>query len=474
MCEEIKALKAFIKPYDQLWKDFLKSHHEDYSGEWIDEWRSENLDPYADSDDWNWGYGHTITEGEYRIHMAGGGDHWEDYVITKNGCFIRNEFGISKVPGFVACPEGNYMKIATEVDQELGFGPQLREGEMDMESMVEECYQKEIMNYEPLVEEEQEIYETSEDEEEEEFSTIPKNMPYCLNDILTCKSIDLGATWRDYKALVKFDAETNPRKFCGNKTIYQYQFQELIKCRRGVNNYKTIEEWFADPVLKDKLWQDSIKRNRRKKATQPSPTDVYECHRINNGAIVPFKSSTAKYIYKKFGAKSVLDPTMGWGGRMLGATSLGINYIGFDTNTDLRNGYEQMITDLKLDETEEHINLYWRSSLNEDIISELNYDMVLTSPPYEESNKYMEVYEHSPPWTSEEQFYMEFLIPLMDLCYKYLAVGGKSCWNISPKMYKKLTTKYLYTECDSQEDLRQQLGSQYKTKSQDYIYIWTK
>tara|TARA_R110000803_G_scaffold4058_1_gene13945 strand:- start:560 stop:1858 length:1299 start_codon:yes stop_codon:yes gene_type:complete len=306
---------------------------------------------------------------------------------------------------------------------------------------------------------------------------VPAEMPYSLNEILTCKSIDLAVVWRDYRLLVKFDAETNPRKFVGNKTIYQYQFAELLKCRRGSKNYKTIEEWFADPELKEKLWKDAIHRNRRDKALYPNPSDVYECHRINNGAIVPFKASTAKYIYKKFNATSVLDPTMGWGGRMLGATSLGINYIGFDTNTDLRPGYEKMIQglcDCPIFFREEDIQLFWESSLNEDIISTLDYDMVLTSPPYEEKDNYMEVYSHMTPWQSEEQFYTEFLIPLIDLCHKYLKDGGKSCWNISPKMYKKLTKKYNYPECDSQEDLRQQLGQQYKTKSQDYIYIWTK
>ena len=325
------------------------------------------------------------------------------------------------------------------------------------------------------VEQEAFVAELVEQEVEEvPANLVPAEMPYSLNEILTCKSIEPEVVWRDYQSLVKLPAETNPRKFAGNKTIYQYQFAELLKCRRGSKNYKTIEEWFADPELKEKLWKDTIHRNRRDNAPYPSPADVYECHRINNGAIVPFKASTAKYIYKKFNATSVLDPTMGWGGRMLGATSLGINYIGFDTNTDLRPGYQGMIADLKLDEVEEHINLYWISSLNEEIISELDYDMVLTSPPYEEKDNYMEVYSHMTPWQSEEQFYTEFLIPLIDLCHKYLKDGGKSCWNISPKMYKKLTKKYNYPECDSQEDLRQQLGKQYKTKSQDYIYIWTK
>lgn len=298
------------------------------------------------------------------------------------------------------------------------------------------------------------------------MTAIPEKMPYCLNDILSCKDIDMGVVYRDYYALGKFPADTNPRKFCGNKTIYQYQFRELLKCRRDSKGYKTIQEWFEDPELKEKLWKDSIHRNRRDKVPYPSPTDVYECHRINNGAIVPFKASTAKYLYKKYNATSVLDPTMGWGGRMLGATSLGIHYTGFDTNIDLRCGYFKMIQDLKL----KNVKLFWETSLNEDIIKTLDYDMVLTSPPYVN----LELYEHMTPWDTDEEFYVDFLIPLMNLCMKYLKPGGHNCWNMSPKMYKFLTQQLLYPECDIQEDLRQQLGKQYKTKSQDYTYIWVK
>jgi len=78
------------------------------------------------------------------------------------------------------------------------------------------------------------------------------------------------------------------------------------------------------------------------------------------------------------------------------------------------------------------------------------------------------------PWDSDEEFYVDFLIPLMNLCMKYLKPGGHNCWNMSPKMYKVLTETYDYPKCDFQEDLRQQLGKQYKTKSQDYTYIWVK
>jgi len=223
-------------------------------------------------------------------------------------------------------------------------------------------------------------------------------------------------------------------------------------------------EIFADDELREKLWKDTVKRNRRDKAPYPNPTDVYECHRINTGAIVPFKASTAKYIYKKFNATSVLDFTAGWGGRLLGASSLGLKYTGYDTNTNLKKGYDDMMELLNIQNCE----MRWKSSAGEDF-SDVEYDLILTSPPYVN----MELYENMTPFESDAKFYNEFLIPLMNSAFDGMKFGGHMCINISPKMYDALIL-HGFRGCDEKIDLRQQLGQQYKTKSQDYIYVWKK
>jgi hypothetical protein len=304
---------------------------------------------------------------------------------------------------------------------------------------------------------------------------IPLKMPYTIKDIENCKDIDQDKVFKDFRNLIDFKADTNPKKFCGNKTLYNYQFKNLLKCKR--ENGKTLYEIFDNDVLKEKLWQDSVKRNRRDKAPYPSPTDVYEANRINTGAIVFFKASTSKYIYKKYNAKSVLDFTMGWGGRMLGAMALDIKYTGIDTNTNLKEGYEKMIDDIYCDadvcigdkEGIDNINLIWENCLNIDY-SGMDYDLILTSPPYIN----MELYENMTPFESDNKYYNEFLMPIMDRTFKYLKSGGRMCINISPKIYKELTTKYGYRECDETEDLRQQMGKNYVVKSKDLIYIWKK
>jgi len=110
-----------------------------------------------DGDDWTQCYGFTTNDGEYRMNIAGGGSHWEDYVINKNGCFVYNKGGGKGVKTFITCPESTYVKVVS-----IGEDYEMEEGETDMYEMVQECFQEEIMEYQ----EEEEVEEESEEEEE--------------------------------------------------------------------------------------------------------------------------------------------------------------------------------------------------------------------------------------------------------------------------------------------------------------------
>ena len=76
------------------------------------------------------------------------------------------------------------------------------------------------------------------------------------------------------------------------------------------------------------------------------------------------------------------------------------------------------------------------------------------------------------PWKNDDEFYKTFLIPLFRKIDE--ETNCNVAINISPKMYDAVIKKYNVRLCDHKVDLRQQLGKQYKTKSQDYIYVWGK
>lgn len=297
-----------------------------------------------------------------------------------------------------------------------------------------------------------------------------------ISDIENHKNITTAELRKDLNNLNKFDATTNANNFAGNPFLYHFQFKNLLKCRR--QDGKTIYDIAADPTEWSKLIEQTKLRNR---GGRTAAGNVFECFRINLGSVVMFKSTTAKYLYKKYKAKSVLDPTAGWGGRMLGAWSLGIDYTGIDTNIEMIPAYDAMIAflaeetgfDNALFEVDNGSNLkmIWQSCLDVDF-SEINYDFVLTSPPYIN----LEIYEHMELWDSDTAFYKEFFIPLWQKCCDNIKKGGHVAFNISPKMYEDAVKNGLPL-CHEEEDLLQQMGQRANDlkkgkKKQDKIYVW--
>jgi hypothetical protein len=128
--------------------------------------------------------------------------------------------------------------------------------------------------------------------------------------------------------------------------------------------------------------------------------------------------------------------------------------------------YENMINFLNKQSNKSKLEMIWNDSLAVDF-SKINYDFVLTSPPYIN----LELYEHMTPWESEEKFYVNFFIPLWDKCVTNIKRNGRVCFNISPQMYDD-ALKYGLKPCDEEEDLKQQLGQKMNKKKQDKIYIW--
>jgi hypothetical protein len=115
--------------------------------------------------------------------------------------------------------------------------------------------------------------------------------------------------------------------------------------------------------------------------------------------------------------------------------------------------------------------MIWDSCLDVDF-GAIDYDFVLTSPPYVN----LEVYEHMPEWAKDEDFYLNFFIPLWRKCCTHIKKGGHVAFNISPKMYED-ALRHGLTPCDESEDLLQQMGQKTASlkkgkKKQDKIYVW--
>jgi hypothetical protein len=291
-----------------------------------------------------------------------------------------------------------------------------------------------------------------------EMSEMERMMEITYEDILKHKKLPNSQLAKDMRTLEEFKAIINERKFCGNKILYNYMTDQL--CRVMPKSGLSLYQIMNDPVQKKKLVEKAIKLGR----TGGDANRLFEAARFN-GAVVFFKPATAKFIYKKFGATCVLDPCMGWGGRLLAAVSLGIRYVGFDTNKDLEGPYDAM-TDFVMNLTgnTSSITYAFQSCMDADF-APFDYDFVLTSPPYIN----IERYPHMTPFESDRTYYKDFLIPLINKCLANIKRDGWVCFNINQKMYKDLLA-YGMRAADLQEDFLQQ--KKMGKDMADKVYCW--
>lgn len=179
-----------------------------------------------------------------------------------------------------------------------------------------------------------------------------------------------------------------------------------------------------------------------------------------------FPSLTAKLIYEKYthkGKKNIVwDPSMGWGGRLVGALSVRddrhITYLGNDPNTDhivsqlavgkvVRNWtkyhciYQFYIENVRkggLWEEPHNDFRYWCLG-SEDMqydgtfrIYKGNVDLVFTSPPYFMKEAYSDDPTQSYNKFSNYGIWKQgFLYETLKTAYEWLTPGGHLCWNIS-------------------------------------------
>jgi len=281
-------------------------------------------------------------------------------------------------------------------------------------------------------------------------------------EVIASKQLPHMSLVKEFYKLRDYKPRPVSRCFTGNPILYHYQLDNL--CRVKVNK-KSFYETMTDDKLRAFWWERVNHYAPRSRPNQPA-LRFFEVWRRLNGIVVFFRPTVAMNLYARFHATSVLDPTAGWGGRMLGAMAMGISYTGIDTNVDLKPAYDQMISALgcHCPVKDEEPLMLWQDALYADF-SAIDYDFVLTSPPYLN----LEVYPHMKPYESKTSYYKSFLIPLLDKCRRHIRRNGKVAFNISPKMYEELLS-FGYEPCLEKIPMLQQ-KVQGKDKG-DMVYVW--
>jgi len=251
--------------------------------------------------------------------------------------------------------------------------------------------------------------------------------------------------------------EINERSKLGCNIVDYYFFEQRLKTKgnKGINFYEFVQdiELYKTKRYIQTLLSYCDKHNRY---IDNIYKRYYYIYGLSFGRVNAFKITNALKIYKTYNPTHILDPFCGFGGRCAAASMLNIKYTGIDINHDLKPHYEKLTSDFNCNAT-----LYFQDCLSIDY-NKINYDMVFTSPPYEN----IEVYPNNPIKTNKEwtTFYNKIFKLLWDNLKK-----GYFIININEKIYNKILVP-LIGECNTKSILTKSKRNTYV----EYIYVWVK
>lgn len=223
-----------------------------------------------------------------------------------------------------------------------------------------------------------------------------------------------------------------------NINILSDFFQEKcrLKCKRHNQKYAPVEHW-NNPKLLRKILQEMII-----KKINITNYEIREYFYNNIRECNAFKITVARCIYILFKAKRILDISSGWGDRLLAAMSLDEKieyYNGTDPNTCTHKNYIKIINYFNMNPKKYNIqNLPF-----EEAIFNKTYNVIFTSPPYFNLEKYTD--ETSQSMHSHENLHdwiINFLFYSLKKAWDLLEMDGHMIISIEDVP----GTNYIYTE----------------------------
>ena len=151
-----------------------------------------------------------------------------------------------------------------------------------------------------------------------------------------------------------------------------------------------------------------------------------------------FRPGLTTGIIKYFDAKSMLDISAGWGDRLIGALAAGIRYVGVDPNAELFEGYKRIGELLGSNAPAPTlINAPFQSAQlpmggndknasekKNDMTTPETYDLVMTSPPYFNLEKYSGDNQSIDDFSQLDDWFTKFLMASLEKAWAVLNDGG--------------------------------------------------
>lgn len=266
------------------------------------------------------------------------------------------------------------------------------------------------------------------------------------NDLpLPYKKISKEECKKDFKCLKHLDSSENIIK---SKwfTRYDYKKKYFLKNivfkstpvgNKSSNYFHQKSRWLCDSInapspyrtwTTERFRQTLLNALWSLKVKQVNSTTLRTCIGLRKYIASQFRPSTAKSIIEYFDAKHILDFSSGWGDRLQGfLSSNAISYTGIDPNENLIQGYKKQIKYFGKNKT-----VHMISACAEDTKLKGKYDLIFTSPPYFNVERYTQEDNQSfKRYKKLEDWLTEFLFKSIKRAWKKLEVNGHLVLNIS-------------------------------------------
>jgi hypothetical protein len=171
-------------------------------------------------------------------------------------------------------------------------------------------------------------------------------------------------------------------------------------------------------------------------------------------------------VLQMFKPKRWLDPTAGWGDRLRCAIEYGCEYVGVDSNKEMKTAYQAIIKDKASNPDLFTVKI----GKFQNVRLDGKFDLVFTSPPFFTK----ELYEHMTDWKSIEDFMEEFLKPLFKKSFKHLDSGGHMVFYIEDKNSEDfIDLMKMFVEAELPE-LKYEGAFYYQGTSLRPYYVWVR
>ena len=278
---------------------------------------------------------------------------------------------------------------------------------------------------------------------------------------------------REFDELVKFNDRTLLTKdSLYSKADYKYELshwylKNSVVGRKASNYFHQFARWkvqHASHTSPFRSW--TIKKfhqtflNPLWTLSMPEVNSKYlrMCIQMRMYMAAQYPPAVAKSLYNLFEAKDVLDFSMGWGDRLAGFhASNAESYTGIDPNEEVMKNYPRQN---ELYETYKKTKFIQAPAEDVDL-SDSEFDMVFTSPPYFHLERYAN--DETQSWKRYgkdiDVWLGDFLFPVLEKCWNSLKDGGTMIINIADVYASKTKTenKSYLSICDPMNDFIQSL-----------------